>query len=868
MIIRTICLVAALVIGASILPARAQEVSANETPTALTGELLAAIVGPVAVPLLDQGSLDRAAASYFRNLAYAIKMGRPPEELPLPAEVIVAELPEVLASEYRDQIRAFLSTEAVPLPVLVSIDQQILPGYDEMTGLRYSPLAEEDSFGKTDPNAVLDGLRLSTRDLPVYRALPLSQSWREGGEPQMREALLSGQGLGIVTELDRIMVLPPVPMDIRLAADHGLVGNPGPDPRKDVILRWDILITEVRAEDRSIVVTAALRRLNLRWAEDDEPIAELPVADFPTVAGLRAAIAAALPPLAGTENLVAAPSGAFFGAEMADLLQVRYLPGSVDDRLMKRMFITRFAYEAAVGGAGAVWGSFFRDLSNWPTWEELDARLPEFRAWTEARANAIPDVLTLTLPLQTGPGGRTAIFENGARDDAFWRYCRPDAGAGRRAQSEEKEAVLARICAYLDDAWNQPLAHLYLSDHRGGLRGSCSGHAQDRYCDGIYNANGALKIPEAERPLDIVHLDRLPVLDPSVRGMTGNLDVELMIRPVGVTVSDSWPATIWDEALQAANAMDDKYSGDWSSPGSPREPARELMIFQATTVSARLVDRDSGAVISGLALVAPVAPPAAMLEMPAAEPGKYDLLGVTLGMSFDEAEAIIRGHMDVAKVLVADRSRQMSSQTGDLKPYTSGRMYLSADSGELIAIFDEPPAMPGKVLGIWRILRLPQGQVDPAGLRASLAERYGEPGEILEVNLPFMQKGLGFIWRDQQHERCTMNDFDLQPDIWMDETGTTSWLPPFMIQPYYPVFAYPDSFLGVGGRPLPEGDFCPLLLTARYATYDGKNHGQPAGDEIVTWLSDNRAYRQHFYDSLAMPAATSEPGEAGAKIKF
>jgi hypothetical protein len=223
--------------------------------------------------------------------------------------------------------------------------------------------------------------------------------------------------------------------------------------------------------------------------------------------------------------------------------------------------------------------------------------------------------------------------------------------------------------------------------------------------------------------------------------------------------------------------------------------------------------------------------------------------------------------MEVGKVLTADRTRQMSLVSGAIEPYTSGRIYASATGDELIAILDEPPSAAETVVGAWRIVRLPKGEASPAGLKSTLTERYGPPSEVGEVDLPAMQTGLAFHWWDVKNPRCAPIDFSYQTDLWLDEAGA-SWLPPFMTTEYFPDLG-PRRFIGVTGQPLGDSSFCPAHLGVRYATYDGKNHGQPAGDEIVTWLSDNRSYARHYIENLNAPAgATAGDAAAPPKVKF
>jgi hypothetical protein len=89
-----------------------------------------------------------------------------------------------------------------------------------------------------------------------------------------------------------------------------------------------------------------------------------------------------------------------------------------------------------------------------------------------------------------------------------------------------------------------------------------------------------------------------------------------------------------------------------------------------------------------------------------------------------------------------------------------------------------------------------------------------------------------------------------------------------MTKEYFPMLRS-GTFIGVTGKPIDDASLCPAHLGVRYATYDGKNHGQPAGDEIVTWLSDNRSYARHYIENLNAPAdAAAGDAAAPPKVKF
>ena len=59
------------------------------------------------------------------------------------------------------------------------------------------------------------------------------------------------------------------------------------------------------------------------------------------------------------------------------------------------------------------------------------------------------------------------------------------------------------------------------------------------------------------------------------------------------------------------------------------------------------------------------------------------------------------------------------------------------------------------------------------------------------------------------------------------------------------------------------------MLGARYASPDGKSYSEPAGEEVITWLNDNRSYAKFFYESVAAPPTQPSAGSSGnSAIKF
>ena len=542
---------------------------------------------------------------------------------------------------------------------------------------------------------------------------------------------------------------------------------------------------------------------------------------------------------------------------MTDLLQLRFAPDTIDDRAMERMMLARFAYEASLTQGEPLWGRFFRNLEAYPTPEERSARVAEFRAWSEARALALPERLTLILPLRSGPDGMVAPFENVGLNDHNLS-CREARGRDP-AQASESELAVAKLCAFLDAAWQSPDPLL-----RPELRFNC---ADDAYCAAIYNARIAVDEPVRDDS-DFIQVDQLPTVGAADLSAAGQPAIELEVEAISGALEPGYPESLMQKARATAGDFAATYGAArvQQPDGTPKVPS---MVFQAKAVGAKLVDLSTGTEIATLSRAPPPPLPVESLTMPESENAGRDVLGVRLGMSFADAEKLIREHMEVGKVLIADRTKQISAATGQIEPYTSGRIYASAEGNELIAIFDEPPAARETVLGIWRILRLPQGSVDSAGLKAILAERYGEPDTVQDVSLPSMNTGVAYLWNDLRNPSCEPIDLGFQTDLWLDEASGAPWMPPFMTQPRFPILTRQTSFIGVDGQPFSPSGFCPAFLGARFATYVDQNAAEPAGDEIITWLSDNRSYAKTFLQNLLAPqagAATEEIGGAKPKV--
>lgn len=113
----------------------------------------------------------------------------------------------------------------------------------------------------------------------------------------------------------------------------------------------------------------------------------------------------------------------------------------------------------------------------------------------------------------------------------------------------------------------------------------------------------------------------------------------------------------------------------------------------------------------------------------------YDIIGIRTGMSFDEAEGIIRTHMEVGRVLDGSRLSDGSMDRGNIRPATSGKLFISKDGMEYIALLDEPPGAAGKVLAAWRRIYLTPNQMSSEEVITNLQSKYGKPARPVSEGL-------------------------------------------------------------------------------------------------------------------------------------
>ncbi|MGU3539794.1 hypothetical protein [Methylobacterium sp. A54F] len=113
-----------------------------------------------------------------------------------------------------------------------------------------------------------------------------------------------------------------------------------------------------------------------------------------------------------------------------------------------------------------------------------------------------------------------------------------------------------------------------------------------------------------------------------------------------------------------------------------------------------------------------------------------DVVGLRLGMSFAEAEQIVRKHMDVNRVMRLQRPSIISSDT-KIQPYASGLMLVREDGRETFALFNEDPSNPDKLVAVMRTVALEPGQMPGLSLLQSLREKYGTEKRLKSDGVAF-----------------------------------------------------------------------------------------------------------------------------------
>ena len=222
-----------------------------------------------------------------------------------------------------------------------------------------------------------------------------------------------------------------------------------------------------------------------------------------------------------------------------------------------------------------------------------------------------------------------------------------------------------------------------------------------------------------------------------------------------------------------------------------------------------------------------------------------DILGIRLGMPFAEAEAIVRKHMAVGRTAAGARSLRKGSLP---QLYDSGKLFISGDGRELIALYDEPPGAKETVVAAWRRVYLPIGTTDLATVARQLAAKYGKPSVALNGAIELWGSGLtpgcqaAYL---TAHNRALSIEWveNGKPLVWAAPNGAGTAPSGYVMVPDP---TRPDQLLATCG---------PVLEAVMLAQAGG-----PPMEVIETVLTDNGAY-------LPLFARATRSGAPNATIK-
>jgi len=531
---------------------------------------------------------------------------------------------------------------------------------------------------------------------------------------------------------------------------------------------------------------------------DDVVLTSLPIADFPTAQDNADKVAKDLASV-GAQARTSLPEPVTFGPEIADLLIVKHRPDLVNEQFVWNMMIARREYERATDNPQ--YGRFFTRLqttANKPDENLLRPVLSRFEQWTRDRATALPSKFTIAhaVKIESGKLGLgsclSVSFANAmSGTDAANQHASDVAACKRRGGSNCDQIPRPVPVQSLDLDVNQ-----------------CLGSALGRRSRGNRPDIIALSAPLPE-----------PAIDANWNRTGGNIR-----REIDVLIT----------------------SAEGNLP---------VLRFKATVEEVRFVESGSSlrlAVVtpSSLPIAAPTQP-TEPTETAVPKQGGPDVLGLQIGMQFAEAEKIIRSHMNVGLTLVADRQWQTTVASGTILPFSSGRLFISQDEKELITIFDEPPAVPGVVMGVVRQVRFAKSQVPLLALVTELKNKYGQQ-PVVDNNM----MGPGMLLWGRQFVR--------------DDKTLAQGCIPIRNVSYKKIWRMPDG--KPANHPLfrsrQDGSFPTLETEASLA-----NHGRACGQGVVAyfdvtqsnwdalsvWLFDMTSYAAAIVASKKMPK-----GEVGA----
>ena len=558
-----------------------------------------------------------------------------------------------------------------------------------------------------------------------------------------------------------------------------------------------------------------------------------------------------IPPLSGLAFTAPSPEAAVpsdhaalsLNSAVLDLLAAKVLGNQLSPRALSYVVERRWLSEQKGVMPG---GRFFTLGKRQPTPEEAASLAANFIDWAREHAPSFPARVTISSRVEIGNNQTSAPWRaipcfgmdlRGLGMELFpsfqsqvFNYSRQKefAAGGSGTWSEQDELNLVAL---------NTVSTAFKSFYMGGAWGGPCGVEGPRLSF-LDPAFFTLIIPHA-----------LPA--PSVSALAGKqeLDLKVTLDVHSVSLSKRPPSFADLLPPELSKVLP-------QSPGPA--PTGEFVTFDTNLVEARWNEPNGKDVAQFAAdqgdslnnVLKRVQQKRAELLTAAAPPsGQYgpDLVGVRLGMSFKEAEAIIRQHMQVGHVYEGMRATDPKARAGYPKPFTSGKLFVSGDGREMIALIDEPPAAPGKVLAAWRRVLVESGTIPPEETLSALRAKYGPPSGV-----PTMHTGSPMSWYEPRGAHCAgyyaYGGTTSLSDFWTDN-GAPVVFPG--ASPYQQANApmTPEPLLDPLGEQSQQARECGPVLTAYYLQAGQRGGGS---DTIDTMVSDVDAYRAAYVLSRKM----------------
>lgn len=639
-------------------------------------------------------------------------------------ELTIDRIPALAEQARRDAAR-------MPKRLVASFSGDLTPG-DGKSGLRFAAAGFVHGKKLDDGNPLLAGLDVQANQV----------KWMEVLDDHVMLVLPNSQSLyGLDITREQI-------------ADHTYA-------RADFEVRFDLEeASPMRTDDGGSLLLLRLAPLSMKASLDGTGLAARDFADVPRLD------AASFTGDAGAGASLSTGESLEMDAALIDLLAASAVGDAMSPEALVHLVARRWALENETDDP--LGGRFFVAGKRMPTETEAADLAPRFLTWAKGVAPGFPLRLATTaeirlkgdaqrlewssLPCFAGPSQDTRIVTSTERRGLNSCQTSRDfarQGTGSRTPDDERRC-LATAAAVDTVDFMQPFANM------------CRPKGQP------------LSFPDPGRAYMAIpsHL-RAPPPAP-LQGTERRLSLTATFEVSGIRratqeprYTDLLPPRIMQRYAQRSSARPD---GDFA-------------VFDAKVVDVVYRDeagvelaRFDGADDSDLsAIVAAFEAGMAATEPESARGGAYgpDIVGIRLGMGFDDAEKLVREHMKVGKVMDGKRASDPAVAAGVNEPATSGRLFVSQDNYEMIALVDEPPAAEGRVLGVWRRVLSPSGRIRESEVFLGLEARYGKP------TVGRFQQGVRNLWFTEAGGNCSVlyqwGQRQQLAALWYEDGKPTAW---------------------------------------------------------------------------------------------